>query len=59
MRPTFVTAKELGPLATVLNIRFAGFLVRLAEVEGIEPHKLLDDSRKILADADIEQDPLK
>ncbi len=54
--PRFVTVKELGPVATALNIRFAGFLVRLAEVEGLDPNKVVEDARQILADAEIAQE---
>ena len=62
MKVTFVNRKELGggpvfdAIASFVNVRFQSFLCKLAEVEGIEPSKLLCDVRGILADAEIEQE---
>jgi hypothetical protein len=50
-----VTMKEMGPVASLLNVRFSAFIVRLAEYEGIDPVKMIEDARQILADAEIEQ----
>lgn len=50
-----VTIKEMGPVAELLNVRFSSFICRLAEKEGIEPYKLVEDARQILTDAEIEQ----
>lgn len=50
-----VTMKEMGPVASLLNVRFTAFIVRLAEVEGIGPNKMVEDARQILSDAEIEQ----
>ena len=38
------------------SFRIAGFLVRLAEVEGLDPNKVVEDARQILADAEIAQE---
>lgn len=50
-----VTMKEMGPVASLLNVRFTAFIVRLAEYEGIDPVKMVEDARQILSDAEIEQ----
>ena len=50
-----VTMKKMGPVASILNVRFSAFIVRLAEYEGIDPVKMIEDARQILADAEIEQ----
>ena len=50
-----VTMKEMGPVASLLNVRFTAFIVRIAEVEWIDPNKMVEDARQILADAEIEQ----
>ena len=50
-----VTMREMGPVASLLNVRFTAFIVRLAEVEGIDPVKMVEDARQILVDAEIEQ----
>ena len=50
-----VTMKEMGPVASLLKVRFTAFIVRLAEVEGIDPNKMVEDARQILSDAEIEQ----
>ena len=52
-----VTQKEMGPVAELLNVRFTAFICRLAEMEGIEPYKMVEDARQILTDAEIDQEP--
>ena len=56
-KPNPYTAIACGaPLASVLNVRFTAFIVRLAEEEGIEPRKMVADARRILSEAEIEQE---
>ena len=50
-----VTMKELGPVASLLNVRFTAFIVRLAEVMGIDPVQMVEQARQILAEAEIDQ----
>ena len=60
VEPNPYTAIACGaPLAELLNTRFTAFVVRLAEEEGIDPNKMVSDARRILSDAEIEQEDEK
>lgn len=54
--PNFVTATELDPFtSTALNIRFSGFLVRLAEEFNLSANDVVEKAVEILRDAEIPQ----
>ena len=58
--PDPYTAIAVGaPLASVLNVRFTSFVVRLAQEEGIDPSKMVSDARRILSEAEIVQEDEK
>lgn len=57
--PVFVNTNELDPLtASSLNMRFAGFLHKLAVRYQLHEASLVKDSRDILAAAGIRQNTL-
>lgn len=57
--PIFVTSTELDPFtSTALNMRFAGFLIVLADRYQLNIRDLMSDAKQILADADVPQDTL-
>lgn len=52
----FVTARELDPFtASALNVRFFGFLTRLADELGEDRERVRVYARDILRDAEIPQ----
>ena len=56
MKATFMTETEVGSfMASIINVRFNGFLAKLAQKEGIPFDWLVRDAREILRDAEIEQ----
>ena len=60
VEPNPYTAIACGaPLAEVLNTRFTSFVVRLAQEEGIDPRKMVSDARRILSEAEIQQEDEK
>ncbi len=57
MKVTFVTNKELDPLtAMALNLRFFGFLIVLSKEMHLDEGAVVAAARRIMENADIEQE---